>query len=54
MNERQVSELLEQLTAAKKPGVIGGEHRFLAGWNAGLDYAIEQLRKVENRQEAVE
>jgi hypothetical protein len=52
MSETQIEELYEALVAAKKPGVQGGAHRFLAGWNAGLDYAIEQLRKVENRQEA--
>lgn len=47
MNGRQITELCEQLSAAKKPGVQGGAHRFLAGWNAGLDFAIEQLRACE-------
>jgi hypothetical protein len=43
MSEQRFAELYERLTNGKKknPSI---EHVFLRGWNAGIDFAIKQMK----------
>jgi hypothetical protein len=58
MSEQRYAELYERLVAGKKKKVTG-EQVFLRGWNAGIDFAIKQMRLtcdevVEQESEAAE
>lgn len=43
MSEQRFAELYERLTNGKKKKT-GVEQVFLRGWNAGIDFAIKQMR----------
>ena len=43
MSEQRFAELYERLTKGKSPKA-DAEHVFLRGWNAGIDFAILQMR----------
>lgn len=43
MSDQQMAELYERLVAGKANNVTV-ERVFLRGWNAGIDYAIKQMR----------
>lgn len=43
MSEQRYAELYERLTAAKKKN-LPIERVFLRGWNAGIDFAIKQMK----------
>lgn len=43
MSEQRYAELYERLTNGKKKKP-SGEQVFLRGWNAGIDFAIKQMK----------
>ena len=43
MSEQQMAELYERLVAGKKKET-SSDYPFNRGWNAGVDFAIRQLR----------
>jgi hypothetical protein len=43
MSEQRFAELYERLTAGKAKNVTV-EHVFKRGWNAGIDFAIKQMK----------
>lgn len=43
MSDQQTAELYERLVAGKSKKVTV-ERVFLRGWNAGIDYAIKQMK----------
>ena len=47
MTEDQIAELLKLLELGRSPDRQQSPERiFLRGWNAGLDFALEQIAKV--------